>query len=219
MGQKIHPLGFRLGVTQQHYSNWYASSLTYSNFVYEDYLLRTYVQKVLKNTNLANIEINRLIDQTEVCLSLSDSAQEKDKDKKLFETLHIQIENYLKKNFPYLQKKKNFIRLKINKVENPELNASLVAQFVASELEKRIAFRKAMRQALNDSKKAQVKGIKIQVSGRLNGAEMARTEWVRHGRVPLQTLRAKIDYAHHEANTLYGVIGIKVWIFKGESLK
>lgn len=218
MGQKIHPLGFRLGITQPHYSNWYASPLKYANFVHEDYILRTYLQKVLKTAKLGNIEINRLIDQTEIKLAFSDSGQDKEKDKKLFETLHIQIEKHLKKHFPYLQKKQNFIRLKVEKIEIPEFNASLVAQFVAGELEKRVAFRKAMRQALNDAKKAQIQGIKIQVSGRLNGAEMARTEWARHGRVPLQTLRARIDYAHHEANTLYGVIGVKVWVFKGESL-
>lgn len=219
MGQKVHPLGFRLGVTQNYYSNWYASSLTYSNYVLEDYKLRQYLQNFLKTAGLAKIEINRQIDQLEVCLFVSRSGLlVTESGDNGFENLRVKLETYLKKNFESYLGKKDFLRLVINEVETPELEASLTALGIAEDLEKRVAFRKAMRSAIVKAKKAKIEGIKIQVSGRLNGAEMARTEWVREGRVPLQTLRAKIDYSHREANTIYGVIGIKVWIFKGESL-
>lgn len=219
MGQKVHPLGFRLGVTQDHYSKWYASSLDYSNYVVEDYSLRQYLEKILKRAGLAKVEISRQIDQLEVCLFVSRSdLLMNESGNNGFENLRLKLENFLRKNFESYLGKKDFLRLIIKEVEIPELEASLTALSIAEDLEKRVAFRKAMRSAVLKAKKAKVEGLKIQLSGRLNGAEMARTEWVREGRVPLQTLRAKIDYAHKEANTIYGVIGIKVWIFRGEDI-
>ena len=222
MGQKIHPLGFRLGITQPYQSYWFASVNTdkYSEYVYQDFVLRQYLKVLLKTAGLAKVEIRRQIDQIEINLSVSRAASlflegdSKNLQTSNFEALRNNIEVFLKKKFSSLKLKKDFVRLVVHQVKNPELEASLTAASVAEQLEKRVAFRKAMRQAIQTAKIKNVPGIKIQISGRLNGAEMARTEWVRHGRVPLHTLNAKIDYCHCEAKTLYGILGVKVWIYQ-----
>nr|YP_009254378.1 ribosomal protein S3 [Verdigellas peltata]CZF96631.1 ribosomal protein S3 [Verdigellas peltata] len=219
MGQKIHPVGFRLGITQSHQSNWFASPKTYSSYVYEDFVIRNYLTNSLKPAGLAKILINRQIDelknnQLEIHIlinKLEFLLMESDN----FHKFRNKLEVFLKKKFPHYATRKQFLRLVINQIENPEFEAALIAADVVEKLENRILFRKALRQAIEKTKKnSEIEGLKIQVSGRLNGAEMARTEWLREGRVPLQTLRAKIDYSHCEANTLYGVIGVKVWVFK-----
>ena len=208
MGQKTHPLGFRLGITQEHKSTWYANFNQYANVLQEDDKIRTYINTIAKTNSISNVHINRngLNDQIQLNI-------ETGKPGILVGDLGSGLETVLtnvKKKLPSDRQ----LTINVLEVEKVDLNASLLADLVAEQLEKRIAFRRAIREALQRAQKQNVNGIKIQVSGRLNGAEMARTEWIREGRVPLQTLRADIDYATQEANTIYGVFGIKVWLFK-----
>jgi small subunit ribosomal protein S3 len=212
MGQKTHPLGFRLGITQEHRSTWYANFNQYANVLQEDDKIRTYINTIAKTNSISNVKINRngLNDQIQLNI-------ETGKPGILVGDLGSGLETVLtnvKKKLPSDRQ----LTINVLEVEKVDLNASLLADLVAEQLEKRIAFRRAIREALQRAQKQNVNGIKIQVSGRLNGAEMARTEWIREGRVPLQTLRADIDYATQEANTIYGVLGIKVWLFKSEIL-
>ena len=212
MGQKTHPLGFRLGITQEHKSNWYANFKQYADILKEDDKIRTYISKISQLNSIAKVQINRN--------GLNDHIQLKIETGKPGilvgeQGLGLQkLLNQIKKQF--LQDRQ--LTINIFEVEKVDLNASLLADLVAEQLEKRVAFRRAIREALQRAQKQNVNGIKIQVSGRLNGAEIARSEWIREGRVPLQTLRADIDYATQEANTIYGVLGIKVWLFKSEIL-
>jgi small subunit ribosomal protein S3 len=212
MGQKTHPLGFRLGITQEHKSTWYANFNQYADVLQEDDKIRTYIDTISKPNSIANVKINRngLNDQIQLNI-------ETGKPGILVGDLGTGLETVLtnvKKKLPSDRQ----LTINVLEVEKVDLNASLLADLVAEQLEKRIAFRRAIREALQRAQKQNVNGIKIQVSGRLNGAEMARSEWIREGRVPLQTLRADIDYATQEANTIYGVLGIKVWLFKSEIL-
>lgn len=212
MGQKTHPLGFRLGITQEHKSKWYANFNQYANILHEDDKIRTYINTIAKINSISNVGINRTGLNDQIQLNI-----ETGKPGILVGDLGIGLEtllNNLKKILPVNRQ----ITINILEVEKVDLNASLLADLVAEQLEKRIAFRRAIRDALQRAQKQNVNGIKIQVSGRLNGAEIARSEWVREGRVPLQTLRADIDYATKEANTIYGILGIKVWLFKSEIL-
>jgi small subunit ribosomal protein S3 len=212
MGQKTHPLGFRLGITQEHKSTWYANFNQYANILKEDDKIRTYIKTIAKPNSISNVQINRngLNDQIQLNI-------ETGKPGILVGNLGTGLENLLK-NIKKILPSNRQLTINVIEVEKVDLNASLLADLVADQLEKRIAFRRAIRDALQRAQKQSVNGIKIQVSGRLNGAEMARSEWIREGRVPLQTLRADIDYAHQEANTIYGVLGIKVWLFKSEIL-
>jgi small subunit ribosomal protein S3 len=212
MGQKTHPLGFRLGITQEHKSTWYANFNQYANVLQEDDKIRTYINTIAKTNSISNVKINRngLNDQIQLNI-------ETGKPGILVGDLGSGLETVLtnvKKKLPSDRQ----LTINVLEVDKVDLNASLLADLVAEQLEKRIAFRRAIREALQRAQKQNVNGIKIQVSGRLNGAEMARSEWIREGRVPLQTLRADIDYATQEANTIYGVLGIKVWLFKSEIL-
>jgi len=213
MGQKTHPLGFRLGITQEHRSTWYTNFKQYSILLEEDDKIRTYLNKLAKLASISNIHINRngLGDQIELNIEtgrpgilVGDNGS----------SIKILASN-LKKILP----SKRQITINIVEVNNVNSNASLIADLVVQQLEDRVAFRRAIREGLQCAQDSQVNGIKIEVSGRLNGAEMARSEWIREGRVPLQTLRADIDYATKEANTIYGVLGVKVWLFKNEILK
>ena len=212
MGQKTHPLGFRLGITQEHKSTWYANFNQYSNILEEDDKIRTYLDSIAKANNISNVKIyrNGLNDQIQLNI-------ETGKPGILVGDLGSGLEtvlNNLKKLLPADRQ----LSIKVFEVEKVDLDAKLLAELVAEQLEKRVAFRRAIREALQRAQKQNVNGIKIQVSGRLNGAEMARSEWIREGRVPLQTLRADIDYATTEANTIYGILGIKVWLFRSEIL-
>jgi len=212
MGQKTHPLGFRLGVTQEHKSKWYANFNQYANILKEDYQIRTYINTIAEANSIANVIIKRNGLNNQIQLNI-----ETGKPGILVGELGSGLENLLtniKKQLPEDRQ----LTINVFEVEKVDLNATLLADLVADQLENRIAFRRAMREALQRAQKQNVKGIKIQVSGRLNGAEIARTEWIREGRVPLQTLRAEIDYATREANTIYGVLGIKIWLFKSEIL-
>jgi small subunit ribosomal protein S3 len=212
MGQKTHPLGFRLGITQEHKSTWYANLNQYANILEEDDKIRTYINTVAKINNISNVQIyrNGLNDQIQLTI-------ETGKPGILVGDRGTGLENLLK-NITKILPSNRQLTIKVFEVKKVDLDATLLAGLVAEQLEKRIAFRRAIREALQRAEKQNVNGIKIQVSGRLNGAEMARSEWIREGRVPLQTLRADIDYATAEANTIYGILGIKVWLFKSEIL-
>jgi small subunit ribosomal protein S3 len=212
MGQKTHPLGFRLGITQEHKSTWYTNFNQYSNVLQEDDKIRTYLDTISKSNSISNIRINRngLNDQIQLNI-------ETGKPGVLVGDLGAGLERLLT-NVKKLLPDDRQLTINVFEVEKVDLDASLLADLVAEQLEKRIAFRRAIREALQRAQKQNVNGIKIQVSGRLNGAEIARSEWIREGRVPLQTLRADIDYATQEAHTIYGILGIKVWLFKSEIL-
>ena len=212
MGQKTHPLGFRLGITQEHKSTWYADFNGYANILEEDDKIRTYIDTIAKTNSISNVKIcrNGLNDQIQLNI-------ETGKPGILVGDLGAGLENLLN-NIKKLLPTNRQLTINVFEVEKVDLDANLLADLVAEQLEKRIAFRRAIREALQRAQKQNVNGIKIQVSGRLNGAEIARSEWIREGRVPLQTLRADIDYATKEADTIYGLLGIKVWLFKSEIL-
>ena len=213
MGQKTHPLGFRLGIIQEHRSSWYSKLNQYSNLLKEDDKIRTYLNKLIKQTSISNIIINRngLTNQIELNI-------ETGRPGVLVGDEGLGIKNLLKNIQKILPDNKQ-ISINVLEVKKINLSASLIGDLVVKQLENRIAFRRAIRKALRCAQEDKVSGIKIQVSGRLNGVEIARSQWIREGRVPLQTLRADIDYATKEANTIYGVMGVKVWLFKNEILK
>nr|QUE28265.1 ribosomal protein S3 [Pseudoerythrocladia kornmannii] len=208
MGQKTHPLGFRIGITQNHRSAWYATSEQYPEFLQEDHLIRSYIEQKLNTAGLSRIQIYRKVEQLEIEIHALRPGVVVGRLGVGIEVLRTELEQLLSKN--------KRIRLNIIEVTNPDTEAALLCEFITQQLEKRVAYRRAVRQVIQKAQKANVKGIKIQVSGRLNGAEIARSEWVREGRVPLQTLRADIDYSYKTAQTTYGILGVKVWLFKGE---
>nr|YP_010338497.1 ribosomal protein S3 [Rhodaphanes brevistipitata]UNJ18447.1 ribosomal protein S3 [Rhodaphanes brevistipitata] len=211
MGQKIHPLGFRLGVTQTHRSIWFAKPKKYSDLLQEDYKIRNYITKRFSDAQIARIQMCRRFDQIEVYIySASPSI--------ILGRMASGIEE-LRNKLQKLLNSKSKIRVKVYEVDSG-MEAPLIAKDIASHLEtKQVNFRRIVKSAIQKAQKANIKGVKIQISGRLNGAEIARSEWVREGRVPLQTLRADIDYTHQMAYTTYGILGIKVWLFKGEILE
>ena len=212
MGQKTHPLGFRLGITQEHKSIWYANFNEYANLLEEDEQIRSYLNTLTKTASISDVKINRngLGDQIQLNI-------ETGRPGALVGENGLGLESLLK-NIKRLVNTNRQISINVIEIKKVNLNASLIGDLVVKQLEERVAFRRAIREALQAAQEENVKGIKIQVSGRLNGAEMARTEWIREGRVPLQTLRADIDYCKKEANTIYGVLGVKVWLFKNEIL-
>ena len=212
MGQKTHPLGFRLGITQEHRSKWYASFNQYPEILKQDDQIRTYLETISKENGISSVEINRngSNDQIELNIKTGKPGILVGESGKGLEELLANLKKIVSETC--------LVTINVFETEDNDLNASLLSDFIVEQLERRVAFRRAMREALKRAQKNNVKGIKIQVSGRLNGAEIARSEWVREGRVPLQTLRADIDYATKEANTIYGVLGIKIWVFKEEVL-
>lgn len=212
MGQKTHPLGFRLGITQKHRSSWYANFNDYSDILKEDDVIRTYLNTIAAANSLSKVKIHRNGSNEQIKIDI-----ETGNPGLLIGEKGIGLQNLLA-NLKRLLPISRQLILNILEIKDVGLDATLLADFVAEQLEKRVAFRRAIRQALQRAKNQSVNGIKIQVSGRLNGAEIARSEWIREGRVPLQTLRADIDYATKEANTIYGVLGIKIWLFKSEIL-
>jgi small subunit ribosomal protein S3 len=213
VGQKTHPLGFRLGITQEHRSSWYSKLTQYSDLLEEDDKIRTHLGKLTKSASISNIQINRngLNDQIELNIETGRPGALVGNNGSGIETLLTNVKNLLPND--------RQVTINVLEVEKVNLNASLIGDLVVKQLEDRVAFRRAIREAMQCAQEDNVSGIKIQVSGRLNGAEIARSEWIREGRVPLQTLRADIDYATKEANTIYGVLGVKVWLFKNEILK
>jgi small subunit ribosomal protein S3 len=207
LGQKVNPIGFRLGVIKTWDSKWYAEA-DYAKLLHEDLKLRAFLKKRLYTSGISKIEIERAANKAKINIYTARPGLIIGKKGSEIETL--------KKELARLTDKELF--LNIQEVRKPELDAQLVAENVALQLERRIAFRRAMKKSVTSSLKFGAKGIRITCSGRLGGAEMSRTEWYREGRVPLHTLRADIDYGFAEAKTTYGIIGVKVLIFKGEVL-
>lgn len=226
MGQKVNPLGFRLGITRKHRSQWFVKDSQYSQLAIEDFFLRKKIFSVFSDAGITEITIQRKLDQIEIEIQTARPGIIVGRDgsrlEELRKDLETQVKKFRKNNFYFYRNtfpegfEKPQIALHVTKISNPDIEAAFVADFLVEQLQKRIPFRRAMKQALQRVQRARVKGIKIQISGRLNGAEIARSEWIRDGRVPLQTLRANIDYSYQTAKTIYGIIGIKVWIFQGE---
>jgi small subunit ribosomal protein S3 len=214
VGQKTHPTGFRIGVNKTHNSTWFANYGAFSEVLKEDYKIRQFFEKefsaIYEKAGIAKLEIKRKVNQLELLIYAArpKSIASASDDEGTILTLKTAIKKLLNES--------KQVRIKVLQINKSENESSLVARSLATQLEKRVAFRKAIRQTTQMLQKSGVKGFKIQVSGRLNGAEIARAEWVREGRVPLQTLRADISYATLQAHTIYGVLGIKVWIFNKE---
>jgi len=207
MGQKVNPFGFRLGYNKNWQSRWY-SKKEYPAYVFEDHNIRKYVKKLLFAAGLSRIEIERPGDKVRLVLSTARPGIVIGRKGVEIEKLRADLKKKFSRDFA----------IEVNEIRRPEVEAQLVAENVAQQLERRVAFRRAMKRTVAMSTKFGAEGIKINCAGRLAGAEIARTEWYRDGRVPLQTLRADIDYGYAEARTTYGIIGVKVWIFKGEIL-
>ncbi len=212
MGQKTHPLGFRLGITEEHRAAWYSNFNKYSNLLEEDDKIRTYLNKLAKPASISKIKINRNGLGNQIQLNI-----ETGRPGALVGENGLGLQTILK-NLKKVLPVDRQITINIQEVEKVNLNSSLLADLVVKQLEERVAFRRAMREALQAAQEDNISGIKIEISGRLNGAEIARSEWIREGRVPLQTLRADIDYCVKEAHTIYGTLGVKMWLFKNEIL-
>ena len=209
MGQKVHPNGFRVGVIKDWNSKWYADSKNFGDYLVEDYQIRKYVKKKLFISGISKIEIERTAKFVKVNVYTAKPGLVIGKGGNFAETLKVELEKMINKE----------VNLNIVEVKNIDTDAQLVAENIAGQLERRISFRRAMKQCMQKAIKGGALGIKTAVSGRLGGADMARTEFYKEGNIPLQTLRADIDYGFAEADTTYGKIGVKVWIYKGEILK
>ena len=207
MGQKVNPFGFRLGYNKNWQSRWY-SKKEYPAFVREDHTIRKHVKQLLFAAGLARIEIERPGDKVRLILSTARPGIVIGRKGAEIEKLRLDLRKKFGREFA----------IEVNEIRRPEVEAQLVAENVAQQLERRVQFRRAMKRTVTMARKFGAEGIKVNCAGRLNGAEIARTEWYRDGRVPLQTLRADIDYGYAEARTTYGIIGVKVWIYKGEIL-
>lgn len=206
MGQKIHPIGFRLSVHRNWLSKWYANSNTFALMLNEDIKVREYLFKKLKHASVGRVLIERPSKNARITIFSARPGVVIGKKGEDIEALRIELQKRM--GVP--------VHVNIEEIRKPELDAQLIADNIAQQLEKRIMFRRAMKRAMQNAMRLGAQGIKIMSSGRLNGIEIARTEWYREGRVPLHTIRANLDYATSEAQTTYGIIGIKVWIFKGE---
>ena len=267
MGQKVHPLGFRLGVSQEHNSHWFAKSQQYAQLVIEDHFLREYIYSKFPNAGIASIHIERQLDTIKLNISSARPRQllgsfkkenelykgvnelrdqittqlrayrtyliaTQKKSKKISNQNQVQDMNFSKSASPDLNNPNSpnvgtpsplidvtsplaQVSVNLTKLSDPDSSAACLAEFIVEQLERRVPFRRALKQAVQRAEKASVKGIKVQISGRLNGAEIARSERIHKGQVPLHTLRAKMDYKYRTARTIYGLLGVKVWIFKG----
>ena len=209
MGQKVHPIGIRLGITKEWSSNWYADSQTYPEYVYQDYQVRDFLKRRLKDASVSLIHIERPAKRANITIHTARPGIVIGKKGEDIERLRVQVASLLGMAL-------HDVRLNIAEIRKPEMDAQLVAEGIAQQLERRVQFRRAMRRAVTNTMRIGAEGIKVKVAGRLNGAEIARSEWYREGRVPLHTFRADIDYGLAEAMTTYGVIGVKAWIFRGE---
>jgi small subunit ribosomal protein S3 len=209
MGQKVHPTGIRLGIVKDWSSKWYADSKTFPEYVRMDHELRVYIKNKLKDASVSRITIERPAKKANITIFTARPGIVIGKKGEDIEKLRSEISQMIGMAI-------QDVRINISEVRKPELDAQLVAEGIAQQLERRVMFRRAMKRAVTNTMRVGAEGIKVKVGGRLNGAEIARSEWYREGRVPLHTLRADIDYGLAEAQTTYGVIGVKVWIFKGE---
>ena len=208
MGQKVHPIGIRLGIVKEHNSLWYANPKHYADYLVTDLKVRDYLFQRLKNASVSRIKIERPSENARITISTARPGIVIGRKGEDVERLRREV----------AQKMGVPVHINIEEVRKPDIDARLVADNIAGQIERRVMFRRAMKRAVQNALKAGAEGIKVQLSGRLGGAEIARTEWYREGRVPLHTLRADIDYASVRAETTYGTIGIKVWIFRGEVL-
>ncbi len=206
MGQKVNPVGMRLGIVKDWSSKWYASSKDYANFLNTDIKIREYIRKKLAQASVSEIRIERPARNARIIIHTARPGIVIGKKGEDIDKLRKEVSKMM--GIP--------VHISVEEIRKPEVDARLVAESVAQQLEKRIMFRRAMKRAVSNAMRLGAQGVRINVAGRLNGAEIARTEWYREGRVPLHTLRADIDYGFAEANTTYGIIGVKVWIFKGE---
>nr|YP_010744860.1 ribosomal protein S3 [Begonia obsolescens]WET58251.1 ribosomal protein S3 [Begonia masoniana] len=217
MGQKINPLGFRLGATQGHRAIWFAQPKRYSEGLQEDQKIRDCIKNYVKKNirifsgveGIARIEIQKRIDLIQVIIYMGFPKLLIENGSRRIEELQMNV-----------QKELNFVNRKLNivitRLENPYGNPTILAEFIAGQLKNRVSFRKAMKKAVELTEQAGTKGIQVQIAGRIDGKEIARVEWIREGRVPLQTIRAKIDYCSYTVVTIYGILGIKIWIFVDE---
>ncbi len=208
MGQKVHPTGIRLGIVTKHTSVWFAEGKQYAENLLVDLQVRDYIKKRLANASVSRVEIERPAQTAKVTIFTARPGIVIGKKGEDVEALRRTLGE--KMGIP--------VQINIEEIRKPDLDAQLVADGVASQLERRVMFRRAMKRAVQNAMRQGAEGIKVQVGGRLGGAEIARSEWYREGRVPLHTLRADVDYGTSEAHTTYGIIGVKVWIFKGEIL-
>jgi small subunit ribosomal protein S3 len=208
MGQKVNPHGLRVGIIKDWDSKWYADRKNFNDLLIEDYNIREYIKKKLYISGISKVDIERAANRVKVSIYTAKPGMVIGKSGAGVEELRKELEKLTKKN----------VIVNVEEVKVPELDAQLVAENIAAQLERRISFRRAMKQAIQRTMRAGAKGIKTAVSGRLGGADMARTERYSEGTIPLQTLRADIDYGFAEANTTYGKLGVKVWIYKGEVL-
>ena len=209
MGQKVHPIGIRLGIVKDWTSKWYANSQTFPEYIRTDHILRTFIKNKLKDASVSRINIERPAKKINVTIFTARPGIVIGKKGEDIEKLRSDASKLIGIEL-------NDLHINISEVRKPELDAQLVAEGIAQQLERRVMFRRAMKRAVTNTMRLGAEGIKVKVGGRLNGAEIARSEWYREARVPLHTLRADIDYGFAEAQTTYGVIGVKVWIFKGE---
>lgn len=208
MGQKVHPIGIRLGVIKKHNANWYANPKQYSEYLLNDFQVRNFLRKKLEGAMVSHIYIERPTGAAKITIHSARPGIIIGKKGEDIESLQKELTKLM--GVP--------AQVNIQEISQPDLDARLVAEGIASQLERRVMFRRAMKRAVQNSMRSGAQGIKVELSGRLGGAEIARTEWYREGRVPLHTLRADIDYALVRAETTYGTIGVKVWIFRGEVL-
>jgi len=209
MGQKVHPVGIRLGISADWNSKWYANSKDYPNLLNTDIKVREFLKKKLANANVSRIQIERPTRAAVITIHTARPGV-------VIGKKGADIENLRKEVSKIVGLHINNVKINIEEIRKPELDAQLVAESIAQQLERRVMFRRAMKRAMQNTMRMGAQGIKINVAGRLNGAEIARSECYREGRVPLHTLRADIDYGFAEALTTYGILGIKVWIYKGE---
>ena len=209
MGQKVHPTGFRLGIATDWTSKWYANSDQFADFLEEDLKIRDFLKKKLSQAAVSRIQISRPAKSVAVTIHTARPGIIIGKKGEDIEKLRVEVASLVSVHI-------NNVKINIEEIRKPELDAQLVAEGIASQLERRVMFRRAMRRSVTNAMRIGAEGIKINVSGRLNGAEIARNEWYREGRVPLHTLRADVDYGFAEALTTYGILGVKVWIYKGE---
>jgi small subunit ribosomal protein S3 len=209
MGQKVNPVGIRLGITRDWSSRWFADSKSFASHVYTDWVVRDFLKKKLADASVSRVHIERAARKANITIHTARPGMVIGKKGEDIEKLRIETAKMLK--MPV-----NDVRINIAEIRKPELDATLVAESIAQQIEKRVMFRRAMKRAVMNTMRSGALGVKVRIAGRLNGAEISRSEWVREGRIPLHTFRADIDYGTAEARTTYGVIGIKVWVFKGE---
>ncbi|MDH4246550.1 MAG: 30S ribosomal protein S3 [Deltaproteobacteria bacterium] len=206
MGQKVNPIGLRLSLTKDWASKWFAGKKDYANQLEEDARIRRHIKKILRHAGISRVEVERAAQKVKLTILASRPGIIIGRKGEAADSLKNELAQLIKRD----------VTINIKEIKRPEIDAQLIAESIATQLERRIAFRRAIKRALASAMRLGIQGCKIMVSGRLNGAEMSRTEWVREGRVPLHTLRAEIEYGTAEGLTTYGQIGVKVWVYKGE---